>query len=614
MNVRWFSTAVRVVLLSAPALALVSASVPASVSHAETAGAIPGRGRGAAAVIDAGGSHSCVVLENGAVKCWGYNAAGQLGYGDTEWRGDGPGEMGNNLAPIDLGSGRTAIAIDAGGYHTCALLENGTVKCWGNNFFGDLGYGDTEPRGDGPGEMGNNLAPVDLGAGRTASAITAGSEHTCAVLDDGTVKCWGLNLFGQLGYGDTNHRGDDGGEMGDNLAPVDLGAGRTASAITAGGLHTCALLDDGTVKCWGRNSSGQLGYGDISLRGDGAGEMGDNLAPVDVGAGRTAVAIIAGGAHTCALLDDGTVKCWGLNGDGQLGQSDNDNRGDGSDEMGDFLHPTDLGSGRTAIAITAAAYHTCVLLDDGTIRCWGANNFGQLGYPGSAFVGTAPSVAPLVNVGTGRTAIAITASGFHTCALLDNDTVKCWGLNGVGALGYGDTEDRGDIAGEMGDNLAPVSVDNSLSVVPVDAAPAPPSGLSAAAGPGSASLTWSAPDDDGGQPVSGYRIESSTDGVLWTTVVADTGSTATSYTTGLKAGVRVRFRVAAINAVGVSPSTLPTPPVSLVDVVSLTPARLLDTRGPSSTVDGAGAGAGPAAAGSITEVQVAGRGGVPTDA
>ena len=191
----------------------------------------------------------------------------------------------------------------------------------------------------------------------------------------------------------------------------------------------------------------------------------------------------------------------------------------------------------------------------------------------------------------------------------------------------------------MGDSLASVLVHSSLSVVPVDAAPAPPSGVSAAAGLVGAMLAWSAPDDDGGHPVIGYRIESSTDGVSWTILVADTGSTTTSFTaSGLAAEVPVRFRVAAINAVGVSPPTLPTaavipsaapepppetppedPPEApeeppIVAVVPLTPARLLDSRAPDSTVDGVGSGGGPVAAGSITEVQVAGRGGVPAGA
>jgi hypothetical protein len=125
--------------------------------------------------------------------------------------------------------------------------------------------------------MGNNLPAVNLGTRRKAKAITAGTLHTCAILDNNTVKCWGLNGDGGLGYGDTNHRGDEPNEMGDNLPAVDLGTGRNAKAIAAGGGHTCALLDNNTVKCWGRSNAGQLGYGDTNDRGDAAGEMGDNL-------------------------------------------------------------------------------------------------------------------------------------------------------------------------------------------------------------------------------------------------------------------------------------------------------------------------------------------------
>ena len=186
------ATAVRVAVLLAPALA--SVGVPASVSHADPAGAPAGSGRGAAAVITAGDEYSCARLGNGTVKCWGLNFYGQLGQGDTSYRGDGPGEMGNNLAPIDLGTGRTATAITAGRDHTCAVLDDGAVKCWGHNVYGQLGQGDDTSRGDNAGEMGDNLAPVDLGTGRTATAITAGEQHTCALLDVGTVKCWGHNF------------------------------------------------------------------------------------------------------------------------------------------------------------------------------------------------------------------------------------------------------------------------------------------------------------------------------------------------------------------------------------------------------------------------------------
>ncbi|MFM7618137.1 MAG: RCC1 domain-containing protein [Actinomycetes bacterium] len=168
-------------------------------------------------------------------------------------------------------------------HHTCALLDNGTVKCWGANSGGQLGLGDNQPRGYVPGQMGDTLPAVALGTGRTATQLAAGSTSMCAVLDNGTVKCWGLNYDGELGLGDTNDRGDGPGEMGDALPVVALGTGRTATQLTAVGDHTCALLDNGTVKCWGRNDSGQLGLGATNDRGDGPGEMGDTLPTVDLG-------------------------------------------------------------------------------------------------------------------------------------------------------------------------------------------------------------------------------------------------------------------------------------------------------------------------------------------
>ena len=131
--------------------------------------------------------------------------------------------------------------------------------------------------------MGDDLPPIDLGTGRTATAISTGSAHTCALLDDSTVKCWGHNTYGQLGQGSTTWLGDGPGEMGDDLPPIDLGTGRTAAAISAGDVHSSALLDDSTVKCWGHNDLGQLGQGSTTWLGDGPGEMGDDLPAVDLG-------------------------------------------------------------------------------------------------------------------------------------------------------------------------------------------------------------------------------------------------------------------------------------------------------------------------------------------
>jgi alpha-tubulin suppressor-like RCC1 family protein len=166
---------------------------------------------------------SCAILDDGQVKCWGYNFYGQLGLGDTANRGGAPGDMGDNLPAVSLGTGRTAVALSLSYGFSCALLDDHQIKCWGANMNGNLGTGDTSSHGDAPGTMGDALPAVNLGAGRSALAVGAGAEHVCALLDIRQIKCWGDNPDGELGLGDTMTRGDKPGEMGDNLPATDLG-------------------------------------------------------------------------------------------------------------------------------------------------------------------------------------------------------------------------------------------------------------------------------------------------------------------------------------------------------------------------------------------------------
>jgi alpha-tubulin suppressor-like RCC1 family protein len=407
----------------------------------------------------AGSAHSCYILDNGSVKCWGKNNLGQLGLGDTSNRGDGIGGMVDSLPAVDLGSGRTATAIAAGSDHTCAILDNESIKCWGYNASGQLGLGDINNRGDNSSRMGDSLPAVDLGSGITAKAIAAGGNHTCAILDNASIKCWGKNASGQLGIGDTNNRGDGSNPMGDSLPVVDLGSGRTAKVIVAGGSHTCTILDDSSIKCWGENDQGQLGLGNTtdSL----------NASVVDMGSGITAKAITAGESHTCAILNNSAIKCWGRANEGQMGLFKwNINIGSGSNQMGttgqDDL--TKIGTGRTAVAIAAGKNHNCAILDNSSIKCWGANTSGQLGIGDTVNRGATQDGSnqmgdnlPVVDLGSGRTARGIIAGDNQTCAILDNASIKCWGANASGQLGQGDTNNRGDGIGGMGDNLPSIS-------------------------------------------------------------------------------------------------------------------------------------------------------------
>ena len=399
-----------------------------------------------AGLLDAGGSQTCAVVGAGQVRCWGSGANGELGYGNTNNIGDN--EAVGSVGPVDLGAGRKAVAVSAGNLHTCALLDNGSVLCWGYHGAGQLGYGNANDVGDN--ETPASAGPVFLGTGRRAVAISAGGDHTCAILDNGRVLCWGANPDGQLGYGNTSPVGDD--EKPGSVAPVDLGPGRKAIAISAGPEHTCAILDNGRVRCWGLNDTGQLGLGNTDTIGDN--ETPGSVPPVDLGPARKAVAITTGDNHTCAILDNGRVRCWGLDSSGQLGTGNTDTIGD--NETPGSVPPVDLGAGRRTLAISAGSDHTCALLDNGDVRCWGAGLNGQLGYGNTNTIGDdeTPGGFGPVDLAT-RKAVAITAGGDHTCAALDNGRIRCWGNGSFGELGYGNTKTIGD--NEVPGSIAPVA-------------------------------------------------------------------------------------------------------------------------------------------------------------
>jgi len=423
--------------------------------------------------ISGGMQHTCSILDNGELKCWGHNDFGRLGYDSGDNKGDQPGEMAS-LAAVNLGAGGTAVAVSAGGSHTCAILDNGELKCWGYNYYGQLGSDSTDHKGDLVGDMAS-LATVNLGAGRTAVAVSAGGSHTCAILDNGELKCWGWGDYGQLGYDSTGSKGDEAGEMA-SLAAVFLGANRTAVAVSTGWGHTCAILDNAELKCWGYGGYGQLGYDSMGSNGDEAGEMA-SLGAVDLGAGRTAVAVSAGVYHTCAILDNAELKCWGYGNRGQLGYDSQDNKGDGAGEMAS-LATVNLGSGRTAVAVSAGGHHTCAILDNGELKCWGYGASGQLGYDSTDHKGDeAGEMASLAAVflGVNRTAVAVSPGDCHTCAILDNAELKCWGQGAYGQLGYDSPDHKGVAASEMA-SLGPVNLGSEVNdcVAPSPPPPSPP--------------------------------------------------------------------------------------------------------------------------------------------
>jgi alpha-tubulin suppressor-like RCC1 family protein len=290
-------------------------------------------------------------------------------------------------------------AITAGGTHTCALSATGEVRCWGGDAAGQLGDG---------APAANTAAPsARVALPLPARSIAAGTAHTCAVLLDGSVRCWGSDADGRLG---------DGAPVRDTVAPAGAVAlGQPARAVSAGYSHTCALLADGAVRCWGSDADGQLG--------DGGGLVSTMAPAAPVALGQPARAIAAGDGFTCALLADRSVRCWGIDGDGELG--------DGLPKSATRAPAGVVGLGRPASAISAGVGHTCALLDDGSVRCWGWNDNRQLG------VDVASAPAPAAPVALPARARSISGGYQHTCAVLADDTARCWGYDGDGQLGNG---------------------------------------------------------------------------------------------------------------------------------------------------------------------------------
>jgi alpha-tubulin suppressor-like RCC1 family protein len=320
------------------------------------------------------------------------------------------------------------------------LLTTSNVSCWGASFSGALGYGNAN-------HVGDNESPISIGSvdlGSPASQVVAGNYFTCALLSSRSVRCWGSNFLGQLGYGHTENIGDD--EVPATGGPVSVGG--SVLQLAAGNDHVCALLATNEVRCWGNNASGQLGYGHASI-------IGDNELPASAGSvnvGGPVAQIAAGGDHTCALLQSGEVVCWGLNDSGQLGYGHAENIGD--DDLPFSAGVVSVG-GRVA-RIVAGRRHTCVLLDTGSVKCWGTNAAGELGYGHTRTLGDDEVPVSVGTVSLGRPAEALSASGNHTCAILDDGALRCWGSGSSGELGYGNRDSVGD--NELPSSVPPVAV------------------------------------------------------------------------------------------------------------------------------------------------------------
>jgi cysteine-rich repeat protein len=393
--------------------------------------------------IALGEAHTCVRFAEGGVRCWGSGAFGATGHEDTETLGDN--DMPNELPTPNLKLGGAATDLAAGFNFTCATV-GGAVHCWGQGSKGQLGSGNSM----------NSLvmppAALDLGLGTTTVQIDTYYAHTCAVLLDKTMRCWGAGQYGALGSGNENNVGDD---PPPEMPPLEIHAVIQAKQVATGKNHTCVLLVDGSVRCWGRNNFGQLGQGStdtIGLKPEDIPPVIPTLLGLDEQDGKVKQ-ISAGLAHNCALMESGNVRCWGYGNSGRLGTGDTTNIGD---QPGDGVpKDVDLG-GVLVLQVGVGDAHSCALLANGLVKCWGSGAGGVLGY-GNPIPIFDPADAPMNGVALGApgdTAVLLAVGQNHSCALLSDDTLRCWGQNTFGQLGYGNTDTIGD--GETPASAGPV--------------------------------------------------------------------------------------------------------------------------------------------------------------
>lgn len=355
-------------------IVLAIALVPAQTASAEG---------GTATDIDAGGYHSCAVTSAERLKCWGDNIHGQLGIGDT---------LVDQFKPVLVPDFQNVKKVSTGADVTCAIAgAAGKLKCWGDNFYGQVGDGTTDDRHSPVTVIESGVKQVDVGY-----------SHTCARLANGKAKCWGYNTFGELGDGTTTQR----------LRPRLVERLPSVANISAGEQYTCVTTTSGKAKCWGLNDSAQLGDGTYD----------DRDRPTQVfGLAQNVHVVKAGYKTTCAIVGGGKLKCWGGNSNGEVGSGSTG---------GSYPKPTNVvGMDKNITSVDPDYFFTCAQQGD-KAKCWGWNIYNQLGNGDTDDRDVATTVS-----GLGKNVVDVTAGYYHGCALLKSGTAKCWGYNIDGAVG-----------------------------------------------------------------------------------------------------------------------------------------------------------------------------------
>jgi alpha-tubulin suppressor-like RCC1 family protein len=472
--------------------------------------------------------YALALASDGTVYSWGFNSWGQLGNGTS-------GTANNASAPVAVKTagtpmeGKTIVQVAAGATHSLALATDGTIYAWGKNEYGQLGN-DSTTNSPVPVAVKTAGTPMD---GKTIIQIHAGYEHSLALASDGTVYAWGRNNSGQLGKNDAT-------DAHIPAAVQTLGtpmAGKVIVQLAAGNSQSMALASDGTVYTWGWNQYGQLGNGTTT-------NSRIPVAVVTTGtplAGKTISQIAAGNAHALAMTDDGAIYSWGWNQYGQLGNGTTTNS---RIPVAVVTTGTPL-AGKTIIQITSGGSpNSLVLADDGAMYTWGWGQYGQLG---DSTIGTDAKVPVAVST-TPPSALApsapkVTFDGIEATNVTIVNSTTITATTPAHAAGLVDVAiDLGD-----GDELYKAAKTSSYRYATV---PDAPTNLATAPLDNAVRLTWTAPANNGGAPITDYVIQYSADGGITWSTYSHIASTSTAVTIPFLTPTTYTFRVAAVNTIG----------------------------------------------------------------
>lgn len=362
----------------------------------------------------AAGSYTCGIGQDGKAYCWGLQYLGRYPAGG--WY------AGPTYSPVAVPGGPSFSSSEVGHQHACGLRVSGEVFCWGLNAHGELGSGDSS----------SSTVPVAVAGGQKFSALAVGDFHACGLTTEGQAYCWGSDLYGQLGAGAP---AEQCANEPCRRIPVPVTGALVFRSITAGVLHTCGITVAGDTYCWGLNDDYQLGtVSSVDSCVDSFSSHRCSRVPVRVSGGVQFELLSASLNHTCGLTSDGSAYCWGANQVGQLGTG-------GTPPTS--ASPIPVSGSLTFVGLESGGAHSCALANDGLGYCWGANSYGQTGANSSeACVDdnvTVPCNKQPVAVLGGVVFASVTAGGAHSCGVALTGIAYCWGSNFIGGeLGNGD--------------------------------------------------------------------------------------------------------------------------------------------------------------------------------